>query len=283
MTPPPTEYSNADETSASTIWFLYGIPEVYHDEVGTELARTAAPRTTQAWQSWQSQVRGGSEMTDDSGTRRRPLRDFLISLVDAVLSPRSEPSQAQPNDPGNRMVEESASRVEVAQAQQEQPPQRDRRVRAELGRRRRYRGLLFRLALTLIAVLFSIVIVSLIRPQLPGRLAANGVAAWMEFRQAFMVRDGLQERIAITVQSPSVQTRERLINDRFEQVAWAEMLLKSTMQVSPPGATLANESQAASPARNCRASSSRRTASRGTSKSCSCMGRRKSPTCSAST
>ena len=45
--------------------------------------------------------------------------------------------------------------------------------------------------------------------------------------------EGMQDRIAITVASPTVHTRERLLNDRFEQVSWLERELDLT---NPPKA-----------------------------------------------
>ncbi len=46
--------------------------------------------------------------------------------------------------------------------------------------------------------------------------------------------DGMQDRIAITVASPTVHTRERLLNDRFEQVSWLDRELDLT---NPPKAS----------------------------------------------
>jgi hypothetical protein len=44
---------------------------------------------------------------------------------------------------------------------------------------------------------------------------------------------GPEHYVAIAVALPSVQTRERLINDRFEQVAWTDRLLKASMKQLP--------------------------------------------------
>lgn len=63
--------------------------------------------------------------------------------------------------------------------------------------------------------------------------------------------DDMQKRVAISVASPTVHTRERLLNDRFEQVSWLERELELTnpaivtRQVAPDDAEAARNAAAA--------------------------------------
>lgn len=87
------------------------------------------------------------------------------------------------------------------------------------------------------ATIFGIAVVMaaavlLFAPRYPERIVDRG----FDLVAAFERKLGTPEnQVSVAVGSPSVQTRERLINDRFEQVAWADLLLKSTMTVTAPG------------------------------------------------
>lgn len=64
-----------------------------------------------------------------------------------------------------------------------------------------------------------------------GVTALVAIGAWLLFDLRFQFGTG---PVAITVDSPSVHTRERLLNDRFEQVAWITDQLDLTRRITPP-------------------------------------------------
>jgi hypothetical protein len=92
---------------------------------------------------------------------------------------------------------------------------------------------------------FAVFVIALL-PGLPGALLTGLFDAYHGLAQAVRSSFSSVEQVRITVQSPSVQTRERLLNDRFEQVAWTDMLLKHTMQLTPQGDALGTPRPAAS-------------------------------------
>ena len=73
--------------------------------------------------------------------------------------------------------------------------------------------------------------------------------------------EAMQRRVAISVGSPAVHTRERLLNDRYEQVAWLERELMQTNPVTPPVATKPDAASSSSPGQPLDAEASNRTLS----------------------
>lgn len=76
---------------------------------------------------------------------------------------------------------------------------------------------------------------------LPERLVDNTEMLWRHAVRGLESTANFERTVSVAVSSPSVQTRERLINDRFEQVSWTELLLKSTRTVTAPGLLMPEE------------------------------------------
>jgi hypothetical protein len=75
---------------------------------------------------------------------------------------------------------------------------------------------------------------------------------WSDISDWTATDDEMQHRVAISVGSPTIHTRERLLNDRFEQVSWLDRELEVTNPIKAtapePVASAAPNSEATKPA-----------------------------------
>jgi hypothetical protein len=97
----------------------------------------------------------------------------------------------------------------------------------------------------------GIVLVLLIGPLLLDR----GGMMFRQLESRIIHDDHLQHNARVSISSPAVYSRERLLNDRFEQVAWLDSLLRNSEResfqpqaTSPPQAPAGSTTQPARPA-----------------------------------
>ncbi len=97
------------------------------------------------------------------------------------------------------------------------------------------------------AVATAAIMVLVFARDLPAKLLENSL--WLGHTVGHSIA-GPEHYIAVAVSLPSVQTRERLINDRFEQVAWTDRLLKASMRQLPPAWSESGKQDHSEPSRD---------------------------------